>query len=56
MLLRWLGSFDKQDPRRVTLADYPALQAIAAYLETRPAAQSVAAAEGLGPRPFTLPA
>lgn len=56
MLLRWLGSFDEQDPRRVTLADYPALQAIAAYLETRPAAQSVAAAEGLGPRPFTLPA
>lgn len=56
MLLRWLGCFDPADQRRVNLPDYPALFAVAAYLETRPAAQSVAAAEGLGPRPFTLPA
>jgi glutathione S-transferase len=56
MLLRWLGSFEATDPRRVNLSDYPALQAVAAYLETRPAAQHVAAAEGLGPRPFTEPA
>ncbi|MBL4927405.1 glutathione S-transferase family protein [Fuscibacter oryzae] len=56
MLLRWLGSFAADDPRRVNLPDYPALHAVAAYLDTRPAAQSVAAAEGLGPRPFTEPA
>lgn len=56
MLLRWLGSFEQDDLRRVALADYPALHRVAAYLETRPAAQSVAAAEGLGPRPFTEPA
>lgn len=55
MLLRWLGSFSATDPRHVRLADYPALQAVAAYLETRPAAQAVAADEGLGPHPFTQP-
>lgn len=55
MLLRWMGSFEAGDPRRVTLTDYPALHAVAAYIETRTAAQSVAAAEGLGPRPFTEP-
>lgn len=53
MLLRWLGSFAPGDLRRVRLEDYPALRAVAAYLETRPAAQAVAADEGLGPRPFT---
>jgi len=56
MLLRWLGSFPPDDPRRVELTDYPALHRVAAYIETRPAAQSVAADEGLGPLPFTEPA
>ncbi len=55
MLLRWMGSFEAGDLRRVTLTDYPALHAVAAYRETRPAAQRVAADEGLGPRPFTEP-
>lgn len=53
MLLRWLGSFAPGDLRRVRLEDYPGLRAVAAYLETRPAAQAVATDEGLGPRPFT---
>lgn len=56
MLLRWLGSFPADDPLRVDLAQYPALQRVLAHVETRPAAQSVAADEGLGPLPFTQPA
>lgn len=55
MLLRWLGSFAEGDPRRVHLADYPALHRLCADLETRAAAQMVAADEGLGALPFTAP-
>jgi glutathione S-transferase len=56
MLLRWLGSFPPGDPRRVELAGYPALHAVVAWHEMRPAAQEVAADEGLGRHPFTEPA
>lgn len=55
MLMRWLGSFGPDDPRRVDLRAYPALHRALAYVESRPAAQSVAADEGLGPLPFTQP-
>ena len=53
MLLRWMGSFASDSGLRIDPADYPALHRVLAALETRPAAQSVARHEGLGPLPFT---
>ena len=53
MLLRWMGSFPPEGGLRIDPADYPALHRVLAALETRPAAQSVAQDEGLGPLPFT---
>ena len=53
MLLRWTGSFPPDSGLRIDPADYPALHRMMAALETRPAAQTVAQDEGLGPLPFT---
>ena len=48
VLLRWLaGDFPS--------ASYPALRRVLDYLETRPATLTLAAAEALGPIPFTDP-
>ena len=46
IVLRWIAD-------DFPAAQYPALHRVLSYLETRPAAQSVARAENLGPRPFT---
>ena len=46
VLMRWLAP-------DFPPSDYPALHRMLAYLETRPAAQACAAAENLGPKPFT---
>jgi glutathione S-transferase len=56
MLMRWLGDMAPDHPAHVDLHTYPALHAICAALETRPAARAVALAENLGPTPFTQPA
>ena len=55
MLLHWLGSIPPGQPGHLRLADYPALHRVLAYLETRPATQTIAADENLGPTPFTKP-
>ena len=55
MLLHWLGSNPPDHPAHFASRDFPALHAILSMLETRPAAQTVAADEGLGPNPFTQP-
>ncbi len=55
MLLRWLGSNPPDHPAYFRSMDFPALHAVLCYLETRPAAQSVAADESLGTTPFTHP-
>ena len=46
ILMRWVAA-------DFPSTDYPALHRVLTYLETRPAAQSCAKAENLGPRPFT---
>jgi glutathione S-transferase len=46
VLMRWLAS-------DMPSTDYPALHRVLTYLETRPATLACAAAEGLGPHPFT---
>jgi len=53
VLMRWLGGIQKDSPARVASTDYPALHAICAALETRPAALAAARAEALGPNIFT---
>lgn len=55
VLMRWLGQCDKGTLAHVDAADYPALHAVLAMLEKRPAALSVAQAEGLGDTIFTRP-
>lgn len=55
MLLHWLGQNPPDHPGHFASRDYPALHAILTMLETRPAAQTVAADEELGPTPFTQP-
>jgi glutathione S-transferase len=55
MLLHWLGSNPPGHPGHFASADYPGLHAILSMLETRPAAQAIAADEALGPTPFTQP-
>lgn len=52
-LLRWSVLYTR--PGWFRLAEYPALQAMAAALETRPSVAALIAAEGLGPQPFTRP-
>lgn len=56
MLMRWLASMPTDSPAYFNPSAYPALHRVLAYLETRPAALSVAAAESLGPTCFTNPA
>ena len=46
VLMRWLAT-------DFPPADYPALHRMLTYLETRPAVQTCATAENLGPKPFT---
>jgi len=54
-LLRWAAIYPEDRPRWLDLAQFPALAAMAAALEARPATRRVADAEGLGPAPFTAP-
>jgi glutathione S-transferase len=53
MLMRWTSAFARDPALNIAVADYPALAAVLRALEVRPAVQRVAAAEGLGPHPFT---
>lgn len=55
MLLRWGQVFAWNPAHAIRLADYPALQALAAGVEMRPAAQRAGAANGLHGRFFTQP-
>lgn len=52
ILLRWLTSLPPE-PYTIKLADFPHLRAVLVAHENRPAAQRVAADEGLGAHPFT---
>ncbi|MDW4550459.1 glutathione S-transferase family protein [Defluviimonas sp. D31] len=54
-LLRWLALYPKGGTGWFDLAAYPALQALALGLETRPAARKAALAEGLGETVFSNP-
>ncbi len=53
MLMRWTSAYAPEPGLNIPLSDYPALQAVLAAAEARPAAQKVAEVEGLGPKPFT---
>ncbi len=55
MLLRWLHYSKPGTPLQIDLSPYRALHAVAAGLETRPAALKAAAQEGLGSTIFTNP-
>lgn len=54
VLVRWLILLPPA-PYGINLADFPHLKAVLAAHEARPAAQRVAASDGLGPTPFTNP-
>jgi glutathione S-transferase len=54
VLVRWLILLPPA-PYGIDLADFPHLKAVLAAHESRPAAQRVAASDGLGPSPFTDP-
>jgi glutathione S-transferase len=54
-LQRWAHLYPASSPRWFRLSDTPTLARLAAALEATPAAQSVAAAEGLGATAFTAP-
>lgn len=54
-LMRWAVLYPAGQTKWFHLADYPHLAALAAALETRPCAQHIAAAEGLGVTPYTAP-
>jgi glutathione S-transferase len=54
VLVRWLILLPPA-PYGIDLADFPHLKAVLAAHEARPAAQRVAASDGLGPSPFTHP-
>ena len=54
VLVRWLILLPPA-PYGVDLDDFPFLEAVLAAHEIRPAAQRVAASDGLGPTPFTKP-
>lgn len=56
VLMRWLAQSPPDAPAHIPSRDFPALRAILADHETRPAALAVAKAEGLGPAIFTNPA
>ena len=55
MLIHWLGSYGPDHPSHFRSHDYPALHRVLSALETRPAAQTIAADEKLGALPFTHP-
>ena len=54
-LLRWLALYPRDRQGGFDLAAFPALHAIAAAMEIRPAARAAALAEGLGDTRFTRP-
>ena len=54
-LLRWLALYPQGGTGWFDLSAYPSLHAIAAGMETRPAATKAALAEGLGETIFTKP-
>ena len=53
VIMRWTSVFAHDPALNIPVADYPALHAILAALESRPAVQRVAAIEGIGATPFT---
>ena len=56
VLVRWLASHGPGHPTYFRSRDFPALHAVLAALETRPAARACAEAERLGQTIFTNPA
>ncbi|MES2144115.1 MAG: glutathione S-transferase family protein [Pseudomonadota bacterium] len=54
-LLRWIGTLEPGHPARWSAGDFPALCAVLAALEQRPAARAAAKADHLGPTIFTNP-
>ncbi|SLN50601.1 Glutathione S-transferase [Roseivivax jejudonensis] len=54
-LLRWFAIYPPGETGWYDLSGRPALRRVAARVETREAARRAAAAEGLGPSPFTAP-
>ncbi|KIC51395.1 glutathione S-transferase [Tateyamaria sp. ANG-S1] len=54
-VVRWCALYPIGQTAWFNLSAYPALAAMAARLDTRPAAHAVAQAEGLGPTPFSRP-
>lgn len=54
-LLRWMQAFAPVPADRLDLGPFPALKAMLVAYEARPAVQEVAAAEGIGPTPFSNP-
>ncbi|WP_147103827.1 glutathione S-transferase family protein [Tateyamaria sp. syn59] len=54
-IVRWCAIYPPGLTSWFDLAAYPALSRLAVQIETRPAAQAVATAEGLGPTPFSRP-
>lgn len=54
-LMRWSVLYPEGQSPWFDLDDYPALAALAAAVEQRPAARRLAQAEGLGPAPYTAP-
>ena len=56
VLLRWLSLYPTDTAGRFDISAYPALQALAGAMETRPAALRSSLAEGLGDTIFTKPA
>jgi glutathione S-transferase len=55
ILLRWAIYLPEDPGTRFDLSPYPALHAVLAAQEARPAAQRVAKLDALGPTPFTSP-
>ena len=55
VLTRWAALYPAGGPRWFTLADFPALSALARAQESRVETPVIARAEGLGPHPFTAP-
>ncbi len=55
VLIRWLAAYGPDHPFYFPTSDYPALHAVLATLEARPAALAAAKAEGLGLTIFTHP-
>lgn len=55
VMLRWAAFLSAEGDRWFDLAAYPFLEGLAQAQERRPAAQRAAAAEGLGPTPFSQP-